>query len=341
MAEPQNGGGVPVQNVDQLIQGLKAAGEPTRLRILVVVARGELTVTELCRVLGQTQPRVSRHLRLLCDAGLLVRNPQGTSAYYRPVRRGDGREVFDAVLRLVDLEDAGLQRDLARLETIKAERAADAAEYFENVAADWDRLRKLHVADADVESAMVEAVEGLRVRDLLDIGTGTGRVLEVFADRIEHGVGIDLSRQMLNLARSRLDEAGHRHCSVRHGSVYDIGVESGSVDVAVLHHVLHFLDDPEAAVHEAARTLRPGGRLLIVDFADHGLEFMRAEHAHRWLGFEHEEISSWCEEAGVIDVSSTPLVHRSESDENTLTVTLWTATQRPDGPAIYTLEAAS
>jgi ubiquinone/menaquinone biosynthesis C-methylase UbiE/DNA-binding transcriptional ArsR family regulator len=327
--------------MDELLLGLKAAGEPTRLRILAVLARSELTVSELCRVLGQTQPRVSRHLRLLCEAGLLDRNPQGTSAFFRPARQGAGRGIFDAVLGLVDPGDAALLRDLGRLATIRTERAEAAADYFENVASGWNSLRDLHVADADVESAMLDAVDDLRVRDLLDVGTGTGRVLEIFADRIEHGLGVDLSRQMLDLARSRLDELGHRHCAVRHGNIYDLALDPGSMDVAVLHHVLHFLDDPPAAIAESARTLRPDGRLLIVDFAAHSLEKMRLDYAHRWLGFAEEEIVAWCQEAGLVGTSTTQLVHHSENNDDTLTVTLWSATQRADAPAVYNLEAAS
>jgi len=175
--------------MEALLSGLKAAGEPTRLRILAVLAKTELTVSELCQVLGQSQPRVSRHLRLLCEAGLLDRNTQGTSAFYRPVRTGSGRQLFDAVLALLDEDDESaqaLRRDNERLEAIRA----------------GDDMRDLHVADADVEQAMLDATKGIAINDLLDVGTGTGRVLEIFADRIEHGLGVDLSRQMLDLARS-------------------------------------------------------------------------------------------------------------------------------------------
>ena len=327
--------------MEELLHGLRAAGEPTRLRILAVLARSELTVSELCRVLGQTQPRVSRHLRLLCEAGLLDRNAQGTRAFYRPARVGRGRELFDAVQPLIDAEDPGLLRDLARLSTIRAERAAAAAEYFERVAADWDRMRGLHVADAEVEAAMIDAVADMVVHDLLDVGTGTGRVLEIFADRIDHGLGLDLSRQMLDLARSRLEQLGHRHCAVSHGDVYDLALDAGSMDVAVLHHVLHFLDDPGAAVAEVARTLRPEGRLLVVDFAPHSFETMRSDFAHHSLGFADDEVEAWCSEAGLVDIAVEHLVPSATTDESTLTVTIWSSTQRADAPAVYPLEAAS
>ncbi len=325
--------------MEDLLSALRAAGEATRLRILAVLARSELTVGELCRVLGQTQPRVSRHLRLLCEAGLLERHAQGTSAFYRPARTGTGRELFDAVIRLIDADDAGLDGDLRRLTAIRAERADAAAEYFESIASDWDRMRLRHVGDDEVEAAMLNAVADLDVAQLVDVGTGTGRVLELFAPCIDHGLGLDLSQQMLDLARSRLDQLGHRHCSVRQGNAYDLGLDAGSTDVAVLHHVLHYLDDPASSIAEAARVLRPGGRLLIVDFAPHDDEAMRADYAHHWLGFADDEIADWCTDVGLIDVTTEHLTP-AETDDG-LTVTLWVATQHPGAPALYELEAAS
>lgn len=326
--------------MDELLQGLRAAGEATRLRIVAVLSVTELTVSELCRVLGQTQPRVSRHLKLMCEGGLLERHAEGTSAFYRPAGSGTGRLLFDAIVELVDQSDPVVGRDRERLAGVRAERAAVAAAYFESVASDWDRTRSLHVADADVETAMLAMSAERRIDDFLDIGTGTGRMLEVFADRARRGLGIDLSPQMLNLARSNLDTQGLSHCSVRHGNVYDLDLDPGSFDLVVLHQVLHFLDDPATAVAEAARTLRPNGGLLLVDFAPHSLEWLRTEHAHRRLGFDDAEVTSWCTEAGLVDVTATHLTP-DDSRTDQLTVTLWSATQHPDAPALYTLEAAS
>lgn len=320
--------------MDVLLEALRAVAEPTRLRIAVVLDRCELTVGELCRVLGQSQPRVSRHLKLLTEAGVLDRHSQGTSAYFRPARATTGRSVLDAVLPLVEVDDVIVARDLARVAAVREERAEQAADYFADVAADWDRMRGLHVADVEVERALLRAVAGVKIRDLLDIGTGTGRVLEVFADAIERGVGIDLSGPMLDLARSRLDQLGLRHCRVRQGDVYNLDLDTGSFDVAVLHHVLHFLDDPATAIAEVGRTVRANGRLLIVDFAPHVHESMRADYAHHWLGFSEEDIREWCLEAGFVDVDVTHLRPKRRRGEDMLTTTLWTATQRADALSV-------
>ncbi len=319
---------------------LRAVAESTRLRIVAAVDHTELTVGELCRVLDQSQPRVSRHLKLLCDAGVLVRHAQGTSAFYRPSPSGTGSSIHGAVMALIDLNDPMHRRDAQRLAVVREDRAAEAESYFESIAADWNEMRQLHVADHDVERAMLEAVADVEIEALLDIGTGTGRVLEVFAPHIEQGIGVDLSAKMLNLARTRLDQAEIRHCSVQRGSAYDIDLPSGSTDVAVLHHVLHFLDDPGDAIAQAGSALRPGGRLVIVDFSPHSFESLRSNFSHRRLGFDDSEIDSWCEQAGLIDTSARHM-HPTPTDAEQLTVSIWVASQRPDTPATYPLEAAS
>lgn len=324
-------------DIETVLAGLRAAGEATRLRIVAVLAEGELTVSELCRILGQTQPRVSRHLKLLCDAGLLDRHSEGTSAFYSPSRTEPGRSIFDSVLALIDPGDGTVAGDRRRLNMIRAERADAAGQYFEEIAVMWDGVRSLHVADTEVEQALLNLTTERRRGDrkiagLLDIGTGTGRVLELFGEQVERGLGIDLSRGMLNLARSNLLTRGLHHCSVRHGNVYALDVVPGSFELAILHHVLHFLDDPGAAIASAAAALEPGGQLIVVDFAPHQLETLRTEHAHRRLGFADHEVADWCLAAGLADLAITHLVPITggEADE-LLTVTIWTA-GRPGRP---------
>jgi ubiquinone/menaquinone biosynthesis C-methylase UbiE/DNA-binding HxlR family transcriptional regulator len=331
----QEGSNTPTTgDLDTVLTGLRAAGEPTRLRILVALTDGELTVSELCRVLGQTQPRVSRHLRLLCEAGLLTRHSEGTNAFYAHTRTEPGRSLLANLLTLVDTDDRTVEADRQRLATIREERADAATRYFEEIAERWDQVRSLHVDDAEVEAALVAMAEqrigGPRFGRLLDIGTGTGRVLELLADRVDHGIGIDLSPTMLKVARSNLSAAGLGHCAVRQGNVYALEVPHQSIDLAIIHHVLHHLEDPAAAIAEAALTLRPGGHLIVVDFAPHSLESLRSEHAHRRLGFHDAEIADWFRHAGLADLGVQHLIpgasHGGDAEpDELLTVGLWAA----------------
>jgi ubiquinone/menaquinone biosynthesis C-methylase UbiE len=282
-----------------LNSALKAAGEATRLRILALLGEAELTVSELTAILRQSQPRISRHLRLMTQAGLIERFREGSWAFFR-LGEQDGRARFarDLIARL-DPGDATLARDRERLALVRAQRTTAAQSYFRRHAAEWDRIRNLHVAEEAVEEAIVAALAGESVRTLLDLGTGTGRMLELLGPQIERGLGLDLSLDMLAFARARLDRAGLRHASVRHGDIYDLALPNDSFDVVIIHQVLHFLDDGARAIVEAARVLRPAGRLLVVDFAPHALEFLRDEHAHRRLGFAPDTIVHWMKAAGL------------------------------------------
>jgi ubiquinone/menaquinone biosynthesis C-methylase UbiE/DNA-binding MarR family transcriptional regulator len=330
---------VPDRFVEPLLTALRAAGEHTRLRLLALLRRAELTVSELTRILGQSQPRVSRHLKLLCDAGLLERSPEGAWVFYRLADHGLGAQLARTLLELVPANDAQLGRDLQRLDTIIKDHAAAAAEYFRRNATDWDSIRSLYVPEAKVEQAMLEALNDKPIEELLDLGTGTGRILQVFASHIKRGLGIDSSREMLAVARANLEALGLRHCQVRHGDIYNLPIADASVDAVTIHQVLHFLDNPAAAVLEAARTLKPGGRLLIVDFARHQLEFLRTEFAHRRLGFTDDEVMSWCRAAGLVDPNVRHLSASAKSADK-LTVSLWTSIQSKRAPSRRRPEAA-
>jgi ubiquinone/menaquinone biosynthesis C-methylase UbiE len=303
---------------------LKAAGEGTRLRILALLAEAELTVSDLTEILRQSQPRISRHLRLLSEAGLVERFREGSWAFFRLAEQGAGAQAMRALLARLDAKDATVARDRERLAAVRAARAAAAQAYFRRHAAEWDRIRKLHVADAEVEKAILAAVAERPVGALLDLGTGTGRMLELFGPQIERGLGLDLSPDMLALARARLDRAGLRHCTVRQGDIYDLALPRDSFDLVIIHQVLHFLDDGARAIREAARVLRPGGRLLVVDFAPHDLEFLREQHAHRRLGFAPETVTQWTEAAGLVSVLQRTLTPEPGS-QGKIAVSLWLA----------------
>lgn len=292
------------------------------MRILALCADGELTVSELTHILGQSQPRVSRHLKLLCDAGLLERHREGTSAYFRLADQGESGRLAGALTVLLPADDGQIVADRSRHDAVRRDRAERAAAYFRANAAGWDELRRMHVDEQRVESAICKALPRGDIGTLIDLGTGTGRMLAITANRAERAIGIDQSREMLAMARAGLDRAGLKHCQVRQGDVLALPLAAGGADVAIMHQVLHYLDRPADALAEAARVLRPGGRLLIVDFARHELDGLRADHAHRWLGFDISAMNRWLAQAG-FDAGD-PL----ELPGDRLTVLLWNAVRR-------------
>ncbi|MCX7311344.1 MAG: metalloregulator ArsR/SmtB family transcription factor [Alphaproteobacteria bacterium] len=309
---------------DALNGALKAAGEETRLRILGLLAEAELTVSDLTQILRQSQPRISRHLKLLVEAGLVERFREGAWAFFR-LAEGSGSAAFARTLvGQLNPKDLMVERDRDRLIAVRTARAAAAQDYFRAHAAQWDRIRKLHVTDEAVEGAIRDALADRPFRSLLDLGTGTGRILEMFGPTLERGLGIDLSLDMLLLARARIERAGLRHCSVRQGDIYDLAVAANSFDVVIIHQVLHFLDDGARAIREAARVLAPGGRLLVVDFAPHDLEFLREEHAHRRLGFSADAVTQWMGAAG-LDVTMHTSLSPEPGSDGKVAVSLWLA----------------
>jgi ArsR family transcriptional regulator len=326
--------------MESVLSSLRAVAESTRLRLLLLCAKGELTVTELTDILGQSQPRVSRHLKLLCDAGLLDRFREGTWVYYRLAARGRAAELARQICAAVPSDDATVALDQARLDTVKRQRADAANAYFRANAEQWDQIRSLHIDEREVEAAVLEALGGAliggegpsigggAIRDLLDLGTGTGRMLEIAAPRVERAIGIDLSREMLAMARANLEKADLHNCTIRQGDIFQLPFADQSFDAAIFHQVLHYADRPSLAVAEAARMVRPEGRLVIVDFAPHALEFLREEHAHRHLGFADAEISNWCREAGLVPEPVRHLIGQP------LTVSIWVAWRAREAKAL-------
>jgi len=312
--------------MDQLLSCLRAVAEPTRLRLLSLCAEGDMRVSELTQILGQSQPRVSRHLKLLCDAGVLDRFREGSWVFYRLA--DDNAAAGNTARQLVTLipeDDSQRTLDRKRLSEIKKSRAAEADAYFTANAAQWDKIRSLHVDESEVEQALLDAFPA-QAEDLLDIGTGTGRMLQLFADRVERGVGIDSSRDMLSIARAKLEADGNRHCHVRHGDMYRLPMEDKSFDIAVIHQVMHYAERPDALIAEVARVLRPDGVLLIVDFAPHDLETLRTDHAHLRSGLSDEEIID-C----YVDTELQPISVKNLPGDP-LTVKLWSAKRRSASP---------
>ena len=318
-----------------MLAALRAAAEPTRLRILSLCAGGELTVSELVRILGQSQPRVSRHLKLLVDAGLLDRVREGSWVFHRLAYDDPGGTMARQLIALLPDDAAAAPLDMDRLAEVKRQRAEAAAAYFRRNAARWDDVRSLYVEEEVVEAVLRRLLPRRGVRDLLDIGTGTGRMLEVFASQARRVLGIDLSPAMLAVARTNIERAGIANGQVRKADMYRLPFSSESFDAATIHQVLHFADDPGKAIAEAARVLRPSARLLVADFAPHDLEFLRDEHEHRRLGFSDSEVAVWFKSAH-LKIKDT--VHLPGDP---LTVTVWmgvkpgrraaTAGRRQDG----------
>ncbi|MCC7054653.1 MAG: metalloregulator ArsR/SmtB family transcription factor [Gemmatimonadaceae bacterium] len=296
-----------------LLEAFRAAAEPTRLRVLAILARGELTVTELTQVLGQSQPRVSRHLRVLGDAGLLHRVPEGSWVFYRLAEH----RIARAFVELLGDDDPALAGDRERLAAVQRARQAAADSYFEAHAHEWNDIRSLHVPEDQVERALLDLAGRGPVGDLLDIGTGTGRILGLLAPHATRALGIDRSHGMLAVARAAMAGLDARHVQLRHGDMYHLAVAASSIDLVVLHLVLHYADDPAAVLREVARVLRPGGRLLLVDFAPHREEALRESHAHRRLGFSTDEVVHLAASAGLQAREATRL------DGSPLTVVIW------------------
>jgi SAM-dependent methyltransferase len=304
----------------QLLDGLAAAADPSRLRLLAVCAQGEWTVSELVQVMGQSQPRISRHLKILAEAGLLDRFREGSWVFYRRAQDGDGARLARSVCRLLPADDGVLQLDRRRLEVVRAARRRVAEAWFDHRAQAWDEEREVDPAEARaIDAALLKSFEGVSTPSLLDIGTGTGRVLQLLASRIGYGLGVDVAQDMLKIARANLDRREARNCQVRHGDMYQLPLPDASFAAVTFHQVLHFADDPFAALAEARRVLAPDGRIIVVDLARHEREELRQDRQHRRLGFSDGEMTNWLVELGLTVDAPQRIVGKD------LTTVLWSA----------------
>jgi ArsR family transcriptional regulator len=278
----------------------------------------ELSVGEIAAVLGQSQPRVSRHVKILSDAGLIERHKEGSWVFLALAAPDRLRPIHHLIDDNLDPPSRALfSADAARLEAVRAERADAAARYFAAHADVWDSIRSLHVPESAVEKAIARALGDRPIGRLVDIGTGTGRMIELLAPEAEQALGIDRSSEMLRVARVKLDAAGIGAASLRQADMYALPLDRSSADHVIIHQVLHYAQNPASAIAEAARVLKPGGRLLVVDFAAHDREDLRSRDAHLRLGFSDEAMAGWFRAAGL----EPDLTEHLAGGE--LTVTLW------------------
>ena len=296
---------------------LQALADPTRLRILALLRRMELSVGELAILLDQSQPRVSRHVRILADAGVIERRREG-SWVFLTISADDRNEPIFALVDAWadDGSEQVFQSDASKLDRIRADRAEAATRYFTSHADVWDSIRSLHVAESEVEGAIARALGDQPFGRLVDIGTGTGRMIELFGREAQQSIGIDRSSEMLRLARVKLEAAGIPS-SLRQGDMYALPIDDGAADTVIIHQVLHYAHSPAAAIDEAARVLAPNGRLLVVDFAAHERDELRSTDAHIRLGFDDETMAGWFKAAGIA------VDHVDHLEGGELTVTVW------------------
>lgn len=306
---------------------LRAAADRARVRMLALCADGELTVSEITDILGMTQPAVSRHLKILAEAGLLVRFREGAWAFYRLADTGPGARAARWIVDSLDPEDTQRRRDLARLADIRARRSAEAEAYFRANAQHWGAIRSLYVDEALVEARLADLAPKTGIDDYLDIGVGGGRILELLAPRAARAAGLDINQAMLTVARDRIAAAGLAHCSLRLGDLYAPPFEAERFDLITAHLVLHYLDNPGRAIREVARMLRPDGTAILVDFAPHDLVRLRDEQAHRRLGFATEEVRRWMLEAEL------ELQTEERLEGEPLTVCIWVGAKIATGTA--------
>ena len=276
--------------LEELLRQLRAAAEPTRLRIIALCGHAELSVGDFVAILGQSQPRVSRHLKLLVDAGLLIRNKEGSRAYYRLLESDKNAQLSQVLNDLMDESDPMLVLDLSRLGIIRSERARFADNYFDEFAGEQSRLSQISADEELISQLLLQYVQQENIGELLDVGTGNGRMLLLLGSKIEKAIGIDNSREMLAIARTNLEQADLKNCQVRIGDMYRLPFAENRFGLITINSLLRYAEKPKDVLTEATRVLKPGGILFIVDFSDHGLTELRDEYGHRWLGFSKDEM---------------------------------------------------
>ncbi|MCP4922771.1 MAG: metalloregulator ArsR/SmtB family transcription factor [bacterium] len=307
--------------MEEILQVLKGLGDSSRFRIFFLCSKLELTVSELVRITGLSQSRVSQQLNILVKSKILERNQEGNWAYFRLYRESPYLEILLGLNSLTSQTNE-LSADHERLLEVRKERDGHAQEYFQHYASKWNHIRSLYVNNNEIEKAILTLIQKSGAKILLDIGTGTGRILEISAQQVDFAIGIDCSKEMLAIARSTLDKHEYFNCQVRHADMYRIPFKEGKFDVVTLHMVLHYASNPKASLQEACRTLRGGGQIIVVDFSSHEMEELQDKYAHRWLGFEDAYLQNLLRESGFENISM------EQIKGEPLTTNIWSAEKK-------------
>ncbi len=305
-------------SLEELLIIFRAISDPTRLRLMGLTSKTELSVSELTQILAQSQPRISRHLKLLCEAGLLERFQEGTSVFYRAENNNSHPDLIKVIDKIITNSD-WMSLDFSRLQEAKKNRSKKIEDYFKANASRWDQIRSMHVPELEVENYLLRIISGKKIKKFLDIGTGTGRILELFGKNVDQGWGIDNSKEMIAMARQAIERANLKNCHVRFSDMYSLPFFDKSIDMICIHQVLHFANDPEEAIKESSRVLNIGGTIIVIDFLPHNIESLRQDHAHKRLGFSNFEITKWLES------SKLKIVNKKQFSGNPLTVVIWVA----------------
>ncbi len=306
--------------MERVSSALKAMGHGERLRILALLSHGELTVSELVKILGLSQPRVTQYIKSLEDAGIIDRVKEGSWVFSRLNRKDPVIfNLVSATLKSLPSDDVVLLSDRRRLDEVRAERAKTADAFFDFVANDGNQLGDEYLPRQDIDASIIGILDGMRFDFMIDMGTGTGRMLKLLSKKVERGAGVDNNSEMLKVARHRLSESDLSHLTVRHGDLFTTPFAANTADLVTIHQVLHYLDDPSDALREASRLLQTGGHLLIVDFASHSYEEFRDKFAHRRLGFTDRDIVEWVGENGMNLQKS----HRISTERGKPDVSIW------------------
>jgi len=307
--------------LNKFVVDLKAVGEPTRLRLLSLLALSELSVKDLTQILGQSQPRISRHLKLLVDSGLVVRHAEGAWAYFGICSNSVKSHFVYSLLKNLDIWDEQIQSDRRGLKLLQEKQKQKAEKYFSAIASDWDLIRSLHVSEELVEAEIIASLGVKKYEMMIDLGTGTGRMLELLKANYKKAIGIDFSKEMISLARSRLVDNNISNAQIRLGDIVALDEYENIANLAIIHQVLHFFDDPGQVLLAAREVLQPKGEMLIVDFAPHEFNFLAIEHEHKRLGISEQQIQSWAKKAGLEVVMSKEIPNGK--DASGLTVCIW------------------